>query len=52
MVFDRIDVGTRTIQRILDRADRIVPGRFPELIRQAGGSFVCEDSAPFELLIR
>jgi glyoxylase-like metal-dependent hydrolase (beta-lactamase superfamily II) len=52
MAFDQIDVGTRTIQRILDRADRIVPGHFPELIRQADGSFVWEDCAPFELLIR
>jgi len=52
MAFDEIDVGTRTIQRILDLADRIVPGHFPELIRQADGSFVWEDSAPFELLVR
>jgi N-acyl homoserine lactone hydrolase len=52
MAFDEIDVGTRTIQRILERADRIVPGHFPELIRQADGSFFWEEAAPFELLIR
>jgi glyoxylase-like metal-dependent hydrolase (beta-lactamase superfamily II) len=39
-------------QRILERADRIVPGHFPELIRQPDGNFVWEDSAPFELLVR
>ena len=52
MAFDEVDVGTRTIQRILERADRIVPGHFPELIRQEDGSFCWEDSAPFELLVR
>jgi N-acyl homoserine lactone hydrolase len=52
MAFDEVDVGTRTIQRILERADRIVPGHFPELIRQEDGSFFWEESAPFELLIR
>ncbi|HTJ95380.1 MAG TPA: MBL fold metallo-hydrolase [Pararobbsia sp.] len=52
MAFDEIDVGTRTIKRILERADRIVPGHHPELIRQPDGSFVWEDAAPFELLVR
>ena len=52
MAFDGVDVGTRTIKRILERADRIVPGHFPELIRQPDGHFSWEESAPFELLIR
>jgi N-acyl homoserine lactone hydrolase len=52
MAFDEVDVGTRTIKRILERADRIVPGHFPELIRQPDGSFIWEDPAPFELLVR
>jgi N-acyl homoserine lactone hydrolase len=52
MAFDEVDVGTRTIQRILERADRIVPGHFPELIRQPDGNFIWEDPAPFELLVR
>jgi hypothetical protein len=30
MAFDAIETGTRTIERILDSADRIVPGHFPE----------------------
>jgi N-acyl homoserine lactone hydrolase len=52
MAFDDVDVGTRTIQRILDRADRIVPGHFPELIRQPDGAFAWEESASFELMVR
>jgi glyoxylase-like metal-dependent hydrolase (beta-lactamase superfamily II) len=52
MAFDDVDVGTRTIRRILERADRIVPGHFPELIRQADGSFAWDEPAPFELLVR
>lgn len=32
MAFDAIETGTRTIERILDSADRIVPGHFPESI--------------------
>lgn len=52
MAFDTIEVGTRSIERILLEADRIVPGHFPELIKQPNGQFSWEDSAPFELLVR
>ena len=52
MAFDKIETGTATINKILDRADRIVPGHFPELIRQPDGNFSWNDAAPFELLIR
>ena len=52
MAFDTREAGTATIQQILDRADRIVPGHFPELIRQADGTFSWEDAAMFELMVR
>jgi N-acyl homoserine lactone hydrolase len=52
MAFDTRESGTATIQRILDRADRIIPGHFPELIRQPNGTFSWEDAAMFELMIR
>jgi glyoxylase-like metal-dependent hydrolase (beta-lactamase superfamily II) len=52
MAFDTIEAGTATITRILDRADRIVPGHFPELIRQPSGMFSWEDVASFDLRVR
>ena len=39
MAFDTTEAGTATIQQMLERADRIVPGHFPELIRQSDGAF-------------
>lgn len=50
--FDTIETGTRSIQRILQSADRIVPGHFPELIRIENGAFSWNDSAEFSLLVR
>lgn len=52
MAFDTIEIGTKTIERILSEADRIVPGHFPELLRLPNGQFSWEESAPFELLVR
>lgn len=52
MAFDTIEAGTATISRILDRADRIVPGHFPELIRQPGGAFGWDEAAAFDLRVR
>ncbi|CAN5423096.1 N-acyl homoserine lactonase family protein [soil metagenome] len=52
MAFDTIEAGTASIQCILARADRIVPGHFPELIRQPSGSFSWEEDASFHLLVR
>jgi glyoxylase-like metal-dependent hydrolase (beta-lactamase superfamily II) len=52
MAFDKIDTGTATIRKIVERADRIVPGHFPELIRQPDGAFLWEEMMPFELLVR
>jgi N-acyl homoserine lactone hydrolase len=52
MAFDTVEAGTATITRILDRADRIVPGHFPELIRQPDGAFSWNEAASFELLVR
>lgn len=50
--FDTIETGTRSIQRILQSADRIVPGHFPELSRIDNGAFSWNDSAEFSLLVR
>ncbi|MDQ0391598.1 MBL fold metallo-hydrolase [Labrys monachus] len=52
MAFDEIEVGTATIRNILDRADRIMPGHFPELVRLPDGNFVWDEAAPFELMVR
>jgi N-acyl homoserine lactone hydrolase len=52
MAFDSIEAGSASIARILETADRIVPGHFPELIRQKNGGFLWEQSAPFSLLVR
>lgn len=50
--FDTIEIGTQSIQRILQSADRIVPGHFPELIRIENGAFSWNESAEFSLLVR
>lgn len=52
MAFDTIETGTKTIERILHEADRIIPGHFPELIKQPNGQFSWDEPAPFELLVR
>lgn len=36
MGFDAPETGAATIKRIIDMADRIVPGHFPELIKTDG----------------
>ena len=52
MGFDAPEVADRTITGILDRADRIMPGHFPELIRMSDGRFTWEEAAAFDLLVR
>ncbi len=51
MAFDTIERGTESIGKILDRADRIIPGHFPELVRGAAG-FEWEEAAELTLLVR
>ncbi|MFQ5774357.1 MAG: MBL fold metallo-hydrolase [Kiloniellaceae bacterium] len=51
MAFDSVENGTETIARILDMADRIVPGHFPELIKTDRG-FTWEDGVEFPLVVR
>ena len=51
MAFDTIAAGTATIERIIDMADRIIPGHFPELIKQ-DGQFTWEDASEFPLMVR
>lgn len=50
--FDSIDSGTKSIQRILGNADRIVPGHFSELIRQENGAFSWNEGSEFNLILR
>ena len=52
MAFDEVATGTATIGHILDRADRIIPGHFPELIRQGDGAFAWDENASFDLVVR
>ncbi len=49
--FDTAEAGADSIARIAAMADRIVPGHFPELVRQ-GDKFVWSEAAEFPLLIR
>ena len=49
--FDTVEAGTASIGRILDMADRIVPGHFPEL-RKTDSGFVWDAPAEFPLLVR
>ena len=51
LVFDTAENSARTIGRILDSADRIVPGHYPELIKCDGG-FISDDGAEFTLVVR
>ena len=51
MAFDTIAKGTATIKRMLDMADRIVPGHFPELIKR-NNHFTWEDAAELPLIVR
>jgi hypothetical protein len=40
-----------TISAILDKADRIVPGHFRELVK-GGDGFTCEEPAELPLVVR
>ncbi len=52
MAFDTVETGSKTIARILEMADVIVPGHFPVLYRQDDGGFLWEEAAELPLLIR
>lgn len=51
MAFGSAEDGTASIRRILSMADRIVPGHFPELVRE-GDRFTWTEAAELPLLIR
>lgn len=51
LAFDRIETGAASIERILDMADRLAPGHFPEMTRGAHG-WSWDDAAEFALLVR
>lgn len=50
--FDTVENGTASIQRILQNADRIVPGHFSELIRQENGAFAWNEDSELNLILR
>ena len=47
----RPEIGAATISRIIDMADRIVPGHFPELIK-TDGVLVWQEPGELPLLVR
>lgn len=51
MPFGSPEEATASISRILDMADRIVPGHFPELTRREGG-FVWDEPGELDILVR
>lgn len=51
MAFDTLEAGTRSIERILANADRIVPGHFPEL-RREGDAWTWDEPARLNLIVR
>jgi N-acyl homoserine lactone hydrolase len=52
MAFDTLENGSRSIRRIVEMADVIVPGHFQRACRCAEGHFAWEDDAELDLIIR
>ncbi|MDY0883545.1 hypothetical protein ACFPL7_11350 [Dongia soli] len=52
MAFGTVEQGTASIERILWTVDCIVPGHFPGLTKQPNGSFLWDEPAHFDLLVR
>ncbi len=51
MAFDTAEAGSRTLDTILDIADRVVPGHYPELVRTETG-FTWDEPAELPILVR
>ncbi len=51
LLFGAAEDSFDTIGRILDRADRIIPGHYPELIKGDSG-FAAQESAEITLIVR
>ncbi|MEM6422677.1 MAG: MBL fold metallo-hydrolase, partial [Pseudomonadota bacterium] len=51
LAFDTLETGTATITRLLERADRLVPGHAPEMHRVAHG-WSWDSAAEFPLMVR
>jgi glyoxylase-like metal-dependent hydrolase (beta-lactamase superfamily II) len=51
-VYDTLAASTASIRRITEMADRIIPGHFPELIKQPNGQFGWTEGAAFDLIVR
>jgi N-acyl homoserine lactone hydrolase len=52
MVFDTLEHGSRSIRRIVEMADVIVPGHFQRACRCAEGHFAWEEDAELPLIVR
>lgn len=52
LAFDTIENGTASIIKLMDVADHIIPGHFPEIYRVGEGRFAWGDGSPFNLIIR
>lgn len=52
MVFATPEEGEQSIARLMEFADTIVPGHFPEIHKTERGTFVWEQGAEFNLIVR
>ncbi|MCP1674846.1 glyoxylase-like metal-dependent hydrolase (beta-lactamase superfamily II) [Natronocella acetinitrilica] len=52
MAFDRVERGTASIARIMQIADRIIPGHFPEIYKVGDNRYAWDEGAEFNLVIR
>lgn len=52
MAFDSIERGSESIARIIETADHIIPGHFPQIYKVGDGRFAWGDGSPFHLVIR
>jgi glyoxylase-like metal-dependent hydrolase (beta-lactamase superfamily II) len=52
LAFDTIENGTESIGKLMNVADHIIPGHFPEIYRVGEGRFAWGDGTPFNLIIR
>lgn len=52
LAFDTVEKGTESITKLMDVADHIIPGHFPEIYRVGDGRFAWGDGTNFNLIIR
>lgn len=52
MAFDPAERGSNSIARIMEIADRIIPGHFPEIYKVGANRYAWDEGAEFNLVIR